>query len=52
MTEKGVRNDKKSVQNTTALVMLNEVKHPCTGFLTALRMTEKTLGMTQKMHLE
>jgi hypothetical protein len=33
MTEKGVRNDKKSVQNATALVMLNEAKHPCFTFV-------------------
>jgi hypothetical protein len=41
MTEKGVRNDKKSVQNATALVMLNEAKHPHTGFLACARNDRK-----------
>ncbi len=38
-----VRNDKK-VSGMTRSVMLNEGKHPCTGFLATLGMTEKVLG--------
>ena len=46
MTEKGVRNDKKRVQNATALVMLNEVKHPLSEFLAGARNEqEKVCGM-------
>ncbi len=40
-------------RNDTAFVMLNEVKHPCTGFLTGARNDKKgMLGITSVSHAE
>jgi hypothetical protein len=48
MTKQSARNEKR-VLGTAGLVMLNEVKHPCAGFLADARNDRKSmLGMTKK----